>query len=217
VANIIHNKDINEKIINMFGAKTIIFYTNGRGKGMSATPPTEFKVNAFTRENDDVCSYNHEYRESVGPGRYAVTNLIPERSTVVPQALSNPTVIAAEGFGFDQKEIDTDSVMRNNPTLEGRSRCPLRVQSRPFATVPFMAGGRGNQELESKLQQSEFVRTGKECGTVSEVFLSGQFTPLIPHLQNNVQNPKNLVPEVAASGWLRGGIPSRQYVKDLNC
>ena len=64
----------------MFGAKSIIFYTNGRGKGMSATPPTEFKVNAFTRENDDVCSYNHEYRESVGPGRYAVTNLVPERA-----------------------------------------------------------------------------------------------------------------------------------------
>ena len=186
---------------------------------MSATsePPKEFRVNGFTRERDDVCSYNHQYRESVGPGRYAVTNLVPDRATVIPQALSNPTVTAAEGFGFDMKEIDNDSVLRNNPTLEGRSRCPLRVQSRPFTTVPFMGRGRGNQELESKLQQSEFVRTGRECGTVSETFLEGQFTPLIPHLQSNVQNPKNLVPEVAAQGWIRGGIPSRQYVRDVNC
>jgi len=185
---------------------------------MSApAPAAEFKVNAFTREHDDVCAYNHEYRESVGPGRYATTYLVPDRTAVIPQALSNPTVIASEGFGFDMQDIDTDSVLRNNPTLEGRARCPLRVQSRPFATVPYMFSGRGNQELESKLQQSEFVRTGKECGTVSEVFLSGQFVPLIPHLQANIQNPKNLVPEVAASGWLRGGIPSRQYVRDLNC
>lgn len=178
---------------------------------------TEFKVNGFTRERDDVCSYNNEYRESVGPGRYAVTNLVPNRATTVPQALSNPTVIAAEGYGIDQTDIDSDSVLRNNPTLEGRSRCPLRVQSRPFATVPFMGRGRGNQELESRLQQSEFVRTGKECGTVTETFFESQFTPLIPHLQANVQNPRNLVPEVAASGWIHGGIPSRQYVRDLNC
>ena len=177
---------------------------------------TEFKVNAFTREHDDACAYNNSYRESVGPGRWATLNLVPDRASVIPQALSNPTLIAAEGFGFDQKGIDSDSILRNNPTLEGRSRCPLRVQSRPFATVPFMGGGRGNQELESKLQQSEFVRTGKECGTVSEAFFATQFIPLIPHLQNNIQNPKNLVPEAAAAGWIRGGVPSRQYVRDLN-
>ena len=184
---------------------------------IAAVEKTEFRINYFTREKNDTCAYNTDYRESVGPGRYANTNLVPDRATVIPQALSNPTVIAAEGFGFDQKEVDNDSILRNNPTLEGRSKCPLRVQSRPFVTVPFMGRGRGNQELESKLQQSEFVRTGRECGTVSETFLSGQFTPLIPHLEANVQNPKNLVSEAAADGWIRGGIPSRQYVRDLNC
>lgn len=185
--------------------------------GMSSdSQSNEFVVNKFTRVKDDVCSYNHEYRESVGPGRYGVTNLVPDRAQVIPQALSNPTIIASEGFGFDQEQIDSDSILRNNPTLEGRSRCPLRVQSRPFATVPYMAGGRGNQELESKLQQSEFVRTGRECGTVTETFFSTQFVPLIPHLENHIQNPKNLVPEVAAAGWIRGGIPSRQYIRDLN-
>ena len=99
---------------------------------MSSTPdnkkdvitpmPGSFKVNSFTREHDDVCSYNHSYRESVSPGKYMVTNLIPDNKAVIPQALSNPTVIAAEGFGVDMKAIDSDSILRNNPTLEGRAR-----------------------------------------------------------------------------------------------
>jgi hypothetical protein len=41
---------------------------------------------------------------------------------------------------------------------------------------------------------------GKECGTVTEQFFSQQYTPMIPILKQNIQNPKNIVPEVAASG-----------------
>jgi hypothetical protein len=40
---------------------------------------------------------------------------------------------------------------------------------------------------------------------------------LIPSVKENIQNPKNLVPEVAANGWIRGGIPSRSYIRDVNC
>jgi hypothetical protein len=40
---------------------------------------------------------------------------------------------------------------------------------------------------------------------------------MIPMLKNNVQNPKNLIPEVAAPGWIHGGIPSRSYLRDINC
>jgi hypothetical protein len=61
----------------------------------SDSSSSEFIVNKFTRVNDDVCSYNHEYRESVGPGRYLTTNLVPDRSKVLPQALANPTITAA--------------------------------------------------------------------------------------------------------------------------
>jgi hypothetical protein len=58
---------------------------------------------------------------------------------------------------------------------------------------------------------------GKECGTVTEQFFSQQYTPMIPILKENVQKPSNLVPEVAASGWIHGGIPTRSYLRDVNC
>jgi hypothetical protein len=80
-----------------------------------------------------------------------------------------------------------------------------------------MAGGRGNPDVESLLQHAEQVRLGKECGTVTEMTFDNQFTPMIDMLKNNIQNPKNLIPEVAANGWIRGGIPSREYIRDMNC
>jgi hypothetical protein len=80
-----------------------------------------------------------------------------------------------------------------------------------------MGGGRGNPEVETYLQHSEMVRQGKECGTVTEQEFTQQYTPLIPLVQNNIQNPKNLIPEVASPGWIHGGLPSRNYIRDVNC
>jgi hypothetical protein len=80
-----------------------------------------------------------------------------------------------------------------------------------------MGGGRGNTDVESLLIHSEQVKQMKECGTVTEQQFVGVFTPLVPSLADNIQNPKNLIPEVAAAGWMRAGIPSRSYMRDVNC
>jgi hypothetical protein len=80
-----------------------------------------------------------------------------------------------------------------------------------------MGRGKGEAELESRLQQSAYVRLGKDCGTISDTFYENQFTPLIPYVSKNVQNPVHLIPEVAANGWVRAGVPSRQWVRDMNC
>lgn len=110
-----------------------------------------------------------------------------------------------------------DSRLRQEATQAGRLRCPLHVQSRPFATVPYMGNGRGNPDVESSLLYSEWARIERPCGTVTETFFDGQFTPLVPHLAAHIQNPANLIPEQAQIGWIRGGIPSRQFVRSLNC
>jgi hypothetical protein len=80
-----------------------------------------------------------------------------------------------------------------------------------------MGTGRGNSDVESLLIHSEQVRQGKECGTVTEQSFDGVFEPLIKNVRENIQNPQHLVTEVAAKGWVRGGIPSRQYLRDVNC
>ena len=134
-------------------------------------------------------------------------------------ATQQVAVPAAAGYGWSASHIDVDSVLRNHAVQTNSPHCPLRarVQARPFATVPYMGRGKGEADLESKLQFGQFVRQGKECGTVSDTFFENQFTPMIPYVAQNVQNPVHLIPEVASAGWVRAGIPSRQWVRDQNC
>jgi hypothetical protein len=80
-----------------------------------------------------------------------------------------------------------------------------------------MAGGRGNPNIESLLLHSEQVRMGKECGTVTEQMFDQQWTPMIPVLKENIQKPSNLIQEAADKGWLRAGVPTRSYLRDVNC
>jgi hypothetical protein len=185
------------------------------------TAPREFRINEFTRTWDDGCEVAQQFRDSHGPGKYQVTNLVPEQKAAAKIEYPNPTLLGREGFGYNNKSVDDDSRLRNNPTQEGRQRCPLHVQSRPFATVPYMGTGRGNPDVESALIYSEFARVERPCGTVTETFFDGQFTPLVPHLAAHIQNPANLIPEVASQGsggtWIRSGLPTRQFIRDLNC
>jgi hypothetical protein len=192
---------------------------------MSAAPfprgvpaaPGEFTINEFTRVRDDSCEVAQNIRDSAGPGMYQVTNLVPKQESAARVEYPNPTLLGREGFGLNNAQIDQDSRLRNEGQQAGRQKCPLHLQSRPFATVPFMGNGRGNPDVESQLIYSEFARVERPCGTVTETFFENNFVPLVPHLARHIQNPSNLVPEVAANGWIRAGIPSRQFVRDLNC
>lgn len=177
----------------------------------------EFVINEFTRARDDACEVAQNIRDSSGPGMYQVTNLVPQQAAAAKVEYPNPTLLGREGFGFNNTQIDQDSRLRNEAQQAGRQKCPLHLQSRPFATVPFMGNGRGNPDIESSLLYSEFARVERPCGTVTETFFENNFVPLVPHLAKHIQNPSNLVPEVAAAGWIRAGVPSRQFVRDMNC
>ena len=39
-------------------------------------------------------------------------------------------------------------------------------------------------------------------------------TPMIPSLRASVTNPANLVEGVASKGWIRGGLPTRELIRD---
>jgi hypothetical protein len=135
---------------------------------------------------------------------------------VNPLSVQEFMIYPREGYGYNNAAIDSDSVLRNQPEFKN-NRCLIRAQARPFLGVPYMGGGRGNADVESLLLHSEQVRVGKECGTVTEQQFDGVFTPMIQNLRDNIQNPNNLITEDASPGWIRGGLPSRSYIRDVNC
>jgi hypothetical protein len=173
-------------------------------------------INRLTKTRDDLCGIQQYYTQSIGPGKYQTQNLVPDARRVNPLAAEQLLMYPREGFGLNNAKVDSDSMLRNEISFKS-NRCQIRAQARPFLTVPFMGGGRGNPDVESLLIHSEQVRQLKECGTVTEQQFTQVFTPLVPKLAAEIQNPKNLVPEVAAAGWIRGGIPSRAYMRDINC
>lgn len=174
------------------------------------------EINRLTHTRDDTCGIEQYFKQSVGPGSYTTTNLVPDARKVNPLSVDNLMLFPREGYGYNNASIDSDSVLRNQPEFKN-NKCNIRQQARPFLTVPYMGGGRGNPEVESYLLHSEQVRQGKECGTVTEQEFTQQYVPMIPLVKENIQNPKNLVPEVASPGWIRGGLPSRSYIRDVNC
>jgi len=187
----------------------------------ASVPPSgsskDLIINQFTRVRDDSCDVEQRIRDASGPGVYQVTNLVPSQKAAMRVEIPNPTILGREGFGFNNRVIDDDSRLRTNQTQEGRFRAPLHMQSRPFATVPYMGRGRGQPDVESGLIYADWARIERPCGTVTETFFANQFTPLVPHLQHHVQNSANLITEDAAKGFVFGGIPTRQFVRDLNC
>jgi len=174
----------------------------------------------FTRVRDDPANQAVQNTERQGPGSYRLTNLVPAPAMAMATAYQQSVIPPpAAGYGWSATAVDVDSVLRNHAIQTNSPHCPTRgrVQARPFATVPFMGRGKGDALLESKLQMSTMVRQGKDCGTISDTFYENQFTPLIPYVAANIQNPVHLIPEVAAKGWVRAGVPSRQWVRDMNC
>ena len=79
-----------------------------------------------------------------------------------------------------------------------------------------MGRGSGNSEIEHQVLQGEQTREKRECNVLSGVTIENFFTPLIDIVEENVQKPENLIQEDNDKKWIRGGIPSRQIVKDID-
>ena len=105
-------------------------------------------INRMTHARDDLCGIQSYYAQSVGPGRYTTTNLVPDAAGVNPASVNELLIYPREGYGYNNVAIDADSYMRNQPGFK-TNRCQTRAQARPFLSVPYMAGGRGNQDVET--------------------------------------------------------------------
>ena len=181
------------------------------------------KLNFDNQTNmiNDPCYVDAYLKQTEGPGKWAGANF---RSTVceAPSArkvsLSQPNVNFADGYGFSAMNgcnIDVDSSLRNNKDALTNKNCIQNLNQRVYKSVPFMGRGEGDVNKELDILQGVSTFVNKSCNTLSGYDYSNHhFVPMIEKLEKNVQNTKHLVEEDADSNWVRGGVPSRQLVRN---
>lgn len=172
----------------------------------------------FTRNHDDSCYFTEQTKQSIGPGKYSVSNhyhcecKIPG---VVEAATSIPQTYFKNGYGVSGCVIDESTGLRIGKTKR-HPKCRNQLLERPYLSTPYMGRGPGDQNLETQLLPGEPTKEKRQCNSLSGVTIDNYFTPLVDHLRENVQDPIHIVPEHVQKGWIRGGSNTRLIVRDVD-
>ncbi len=174
----------------------------------------------LSRINDDACALTERDLQNQNYGSYSTTNYFSNMCGMkkpIEFATSQPNVNFKGGFGnycgAGGCNIDEGSDLKIG-SIQTKSKCRISLQTRPFASVPYLGRGPSRPVLEAKLQQGAYAGNKKSCKTVTEKAYGYDKTPLVPSLAATIQNPNNLVEGAAAEGWIRGGLPSREITRD---
>jgi hypothetical protein len=177
----------------------------------------DYTFNQLTRIGDDSCDKSQRNVQNANASTYMLNQFRPDcpMSNAMDFALSQPNVNYTGsyqlGIGGCNVDESSDLIM----SALSRPRCKLSLTQRPFLTVPFLGRGNSNPVLESQIQQGDLANNRKSLTNLTEVsHIKYSNVPMIPSLQASVTNPANLIEGVAAEGWIRGGLPSRDLVKD---
>lgn len=167
--------------------------------------------------NFDECYVNNDERRSIKQGLYQLENFHDcncEPENVKKIWAQNPTVNYSDGYGWSSCNVDVDSQLRKDKLTN--KNCIQELRHRPYPTVPYMGRGSGDACLESELRPGESTFQNKPCNNLAGVSIENQYTPMIPCLKQNIQNPKHIIPELSDNCWKRGGQDSRQLIRNID-
>lgn len=173
--------------------------------------------NNQTGLESDGCYVTQKSLQSAKKGEYLLTNHFnPDGDCDISEpmrvAMSQPgihfkTHVAPGMYGCDQ---DHYKALRID-TLNVTPRTKLMLNKRPYLTVPYMGKGVYNPDMHSKMRMGDPVNRN-----VPEYHANTTHTiddyPFIPIVRDTVSNPDNYI--VESEGWVRGGIPSRDFYRD---
>jgi hypothetical protein len=177
----------------------------------------DYTFNQLTRIGDDSCDKSQRNVQNANASTYMLNQFRPDcpMSNAMDFALSQPNVNYTGSYQLGIGGCNVDESSELIMSTLSRPRCKLSLTQRPFLTVPFLGRGNSNPVLESQIQQGDLANNRKSLTNLTEVsHIKYSNVPMIPSLQASVTNPANLIEGVAAEGWIRGGLPSRDLVKD---
>ena len=173
-----------------------------------------------TNIKDDDCNKDFDTIMSIAPGAYNLENFHSCRAgapAVRSVQLSQPTMNINYGVGHIGERgalVDNDSLSKFSE-LTNKNTINI-LNERPYLTVPYMGRGIGNPVIEPVLRNSEDTSQHKPCNTLAGVTIDNYFTPMVPCLKREIQDTKHIIPEDSMKCWVRGGLPSRQIIKNMD-
>ena len=169
------------------------------------------------RIGNDDCDLTNKNIQNNKAANYLLENYNeqPAMTNIIDLATNQPNIFYS---GCNEGGINGNCINENNALKFSQStRIKERnnAQKRLFCTVPYLGKGPSNAVLESQIQIGDMIVNKKSLDPNSEVsHIDFNYYPLIPSLEATVANPANLVEGVAAEGWVRGGIPTRELNRE---
>ena len=135
--------------------------------------------------------------------------------------LSQPNINFNGGKGWMGENgcgIDTDSILRiGDNTNEKLTNKNFIHQYPNLLNQGFFGKGNYDVDKETNLYNSDLTTEQKPCNALSgSTTLPYSITPMIAKLENEVQDTDNIIPEDSMDVWVRGGLPTRQIVRNLD-
>jgi hypothetical protein len=131
-------------------------------------------------------------------------------------ATTQPGVMYNGGYnsGSGGCNIDDSSKLQIG-TIQTHPRSRIDLFQRPFATVPYLGRGSVNPIMESQIQQGEQMVNKRSINNLSEKsYIKYHQTPLLPAVQQKMNDSTTKIESDASDGWIRGGVPSRELTRD---
>lgn len=171
------------------------------------------------RIGNDECSLNENDIQNVKNANYMLQNYHMSDCTMKSSmnlALSQPSMFykGSNHVGVGGCNVDDNSkLLLGSQITHGSEK--ITLDERPYKTVPLLSKGRGDVDLESQLIQGESLINKKSVNPSSEKsYITYNDYPLIPSVAESLANPSAHIEDVADENWIRGGIPSRELVRD---
>lgn len=217
---IIYNKN-NSSNVNIFSLKKKSNMRNNSKNCNSNYNKNNFNLYNSTRMINDKDGIDYYNKQSQFPGEYITKNFHSctcNANEISNTAFSQPNIFFRDGYGWTSNEgcnVDSDSLLRNGSLITNPGPNKRQLFTRPYLTAPFKGKGKGNSDKECKLIKGKITLNKDISEKISEKTL-GNIMPLMKKIKKNIQNPSNIILEDKRKDWIRGGIPSRQIIKNIN-
>ena len=181
-----------------------------------------FQIFKKANIHDDNLTVDLDNLQAQGPGLYHLDNQygcecgLKEAKEI---QVSQPGIHLNGGFGWIAEKgclVDTDTNLRQSKDQLTNQRDINQIVERLFITTPDLKRGPYDVDVESVLINSDASSDQKPCNSLAGVSLGNYFTPMIPKLSQEVQDTEHIIPEDSLNEWVRGGLPTRQMVRNAD-